>query len=558
MISETIGSSTAGNNTGGATADRTSIAAGEAAIGDTDDVSFTIITKVAATDTGTVTFNAGNTGGTRVYKVTVDSTCALGAPTYSNANAQARATTGSGGMFVVSGAGWIFEKLSIFTTAATNAIDGTFAYTLRRMFIHVSATGTSGFSVNSNKTITASNVVVVIRGTGVGFGSGASGAIFNCYHVSVYLAATAFAGLYAAGGGGSSCNAYACVVQGSPSNWVNGGAGTFGGAENVGQDATVAGTSPTLNQTDVFANVASTTEDLSMAAGPYVVTDRSGTIADLATDIKGAARVAPIDAGCDYIAPSVIGDLAANLTAYFRMDEASGTRVDRSSSALDLTDNNSVGSATGHLGANCADFTQASSESLTHADDAAYAFTTLLSINVWVNLASNSPPALGQVVGQGSYLTIGGWHVYVDTAGAWRLALSLDAADASSAVVATGNAFMSAPAWHMLTYTYDGGATGNSSRVRLFLDGVEKEVTTFTGTIPASLQNATGNLSVGFYDGVGGAYYDDKMEHLALYAKRLTNANIKYLYNAGTGADPTVVASSAGTITSMLMLMGVG
>lgn len=57
------------------------------------------------------------------------------------------------------------------------------------------------------------------------------------------------------------------------------------------------------------------------------------------------------------------------LVAYWKMDEVSGTRVDSGPNGLDLTDNNTVGSATGII-TNSASFVAANDESLTRANNA--------------------------------------------------------------------------------------------------------------------------------------------------------------------------------------------
>lgn len=49
--------------------------------------------------------------------------------------------------------------------------------------------------------------------------------------------------------------------------------------------------------------------------------------------------------------------------------------------------------------------------------------------------------------------------------------------------------------WHEFYATYDGTATGNSNRLKLYIDGVLTTLT-FTGTIPAAVA-AVGNISIG-------------------------------------------------------------
>jgi hypothetical protein len=80
---------------------------------------------------------------------------------------------------------------------------------------------------------------------------------------------------------------------------------------------------------------------------------------DLATVLRGPA---PGGGG-----PS---SLLTDLVAYWKLDEASGTRVDSTESGLDLTDNNTVTQAAGKVG-NAGQFTAANSEYLSRANEAA-------------------------------------------------------------------------------------------------------------------------------------------------------------------------------------------
>ena len=61
--------------------------------------------------------------------------------------------------------------------------------------------------------------------------------------------------------------------------------------------------------------------------------------------------------------------LLNNLVAYWKLEEATGTRVDATGRGNDLTDNNTVGQAVGKIG-NCAQFVSANSEYLSILDNA--------------------------------------------------------------------------------------------------------------------------------------------------------------------------------------------
>jgi hypothetical protein len=81
-------------------------------------------------------------------------------------------------------------------------------------------------------------------------------------------------------------------------------------------------------------------------------------------------------------------DLLDGLSAYWTLDEESGVRYD-SHGSYDLTDNNTVGYATGVIG-NAASFVAANTESLSHVDaDGLEAGENGLTISAWIRLNSS-------------------------------------------------------------------------------------------------------------------------------------------------------------------------
>ena len=477
------------------------------------------------------------------YTITADASHAVNAPTYAVGSARARWSAG----VTFTGTSWTIEKVGLIGNGTTqpitcNCASGVFA--IRRCWGYT----TSTYEIlircitAASQTVTISNLAISSdssAGSGGALRHNQASSTMTCYHVSGVSVGTLSVFVQANG----TLNAYASVQQGVGA--FKGG--TVGGDENVSQGTDAVGTTAWKSQTDVFTSTTAGSEDLSMAAGPYAVTDRSGTLSDLATDLKGTARVVLIDAGCDYIAPDSSA-LTTSLNAYYRMDEASGNRSDSSGNGLTLTDNNTIASTTGHLGANCADFTAANSEFGNHADASAYAFTTKLSINGWLYKDANS--ANESICGQWTYQTDGSWQLMCDSAGALFIYLATTSNDAGNTSGKTGNTFFSTGSWHMFTVTYDGSVTGNASRLRLFLDGCEKEIATFNGTIPSSLLDSAGDFVVGEFAGLG-RYWDSKMEHIGLWALQLSNAKIKALWNSGTGKDPTAGASSIKTFQGL-------
>lgn len=277
----------------GAAGDYATIALWEASIADTDDETGTVL-DASATDTASVTLNPANTGGTRVYLLTADSTAQFSAPTYASGTASARVVVSSGDGLTISGAGWIVERLYVASSAGQAVVVSGVDAKLRRL---LTKSNTASIRLTGSGTKTITNVACFYPGNAGAFTVYADGGTTNCYHVTI-RGRSAGLGFY----NGATLNCYACIAIGA-----GGGGGTSdffypGGNENVSYDASAPGATNWRSQTgNVLVNIGDGTEDFALhadAQGDYGVTDRSGTEADLATDIIGTARSGTIDAGC--------------------------------------------------------------------------------------------------------------------------------------------------------------------------------------------------------------------------------------------------------------------
>jgi len=83
---------------------------------------------------------------------------------------------------------------------------------------------------------------------------------------------------------------------------------------------------------------------------------------------------------------------------------------------------------------------------------------------------------------------------------------------------------------------YDGTATGNANRLKLFINGVQQTLT-FTYTVPATTASPASPLCrVGSYASVpAGWYMQGSIANIAIFDKALTNDNITSLFNHGRG-----------------------
>jgi hypothetical protein len=92
--------------------------------------------------------------------------------------------------------------------------------------------------------------------------------------------------------------------------------------------------------------------------------------------------------------------------------------------------------------------------------------------------------------------------------------------------------------WYHVVAVFDGGGAGNSTRCYIYVDGADATAA-YTGTIPASITDSTGELQINDYasgnigvDGV--SYYDE----VAIWYSNEA-ANVSLIYNGGTPGSLT-------------------
>lgn len=300
MIAETIGDTATGsNNVTGVVADRASINTANGVIDGSDHVTITVIRNSAAVDTSAVTLNATNPSG-KTYTLTAHASAQFTAPSYTSSTASARIVIPSGGgdALTITGSGWIVERLYVSSYAAGTqgiVISGVSAR-VRRTIVK---SGTAAIRCTGSGTKTLTNIACFYPGNSGAFTVYHDGGTTDAYHVT---ARGRSGGLTYYNGGGLTVKA--CIGIGG-----GGGGGTsdfYGGGgsdnENVSYDASAPGATNWRNQTgNVLVDYGDGTEDFALhadAQGDYGVTDRSGTEADLATDIRGETRTGTLDAGC--------------------------------------------------------------------------------------------------------------------------------------------------------------------------------------------------------------------------------------------------------------------
>ena len=222
--------------------------------------------------------------------------------------------------------------------------------------------------------------------------------------------------------------------------------------------------------------------------------------------------------------------LLTGLSAWWSLNETSGTRYDSHSNGLDLTDNNTVGSATGVVG-NCADFVATNSEYLSVADNAALDFTTAFSCSFWAKNNSASFTNYQTFIAKGAFPT-NPYTIY-QAAGPSTFRVLLNPPSGSLGVADVPG--WSGTDWVHVVVNYDGSGTTNADKVQIYFDTVQQTLGGLTQNIPSELKTDSSVFMVGVNPFASNPYLNGKMDELALWSRTLTTDEISDLYNAGSG-----------------------
>ena len=227
------------------------------------------------------------------------------------------------------------------------------------------------------------------------------------------------------------------------------------------------------------------------------------------------------------------GNLENNLVAYWKLDEASGTRVD-AFGANNLTDNNTVTSATGKQG-NAGQFTKTNKEYLSVPSNAGLAGTGVvatshISLAAWTYFDTMPIGSYQRFVGcklrEGGITPLEYCIAY--NKGTNRFEGYISSSGSSWDVVIKADNFGAATTdtWYFVVLTYDGtnvsiSVNNGTPNTTAFSSGI------FQGTGPFMLGGA------GTVDQEN--YMDGRIDEVGFWKKKLSAQEITDLYNSGSG-----------------------
>lgn len=249
-------------------------------------------------------------------------------------------------------------------------------------------------------------------------------------------------------------------------------------------------------------------------AMPFITTFGAGSISGFVPGGKKAVSTHPT--------------LPTNLLAYWRLEEASGTRYD-SVGSLHLTDTNTVLQGTGKHG-NCADFEHSSTEYLTSGTTLVSTIGTgAYSAFAWIN-----PESIA------SYNTYGGGifaTVAAEADGSFQLSLKSDGAlwfykwSGTNRRYKTNTTPCSSLAtWYHVGITYTG--TG-SDTATIYVNGSSVAATDDAGG--ASGWGTHTSIGIQYVSTPTGYSFDGLIDEVGMWSKVLSAQEISDLYNGGAG-----------------------
>ena len=235
--------------------------------------------------------------------------------------------------------------------------------------------------------------------------------------------------------------------------------------------------------------------------------------------------------------------LATDLVSYWELEEASGTRVD-SHGSNDLTDNNTVGQATGKIG-NGADFERNNAEflSIDDADQTGLDITGDFTYNFWYK-----PETLTTLITPFSKWNDGGnqrsiLNFFYEN-GDLRIYLSTNG---SSSVSRLWNTSVTNGTWSMITICY----AASAGSISLYEDNVLNS--TKTG-YPTSIYNSSAPFRIGSYNPTSPHTLDGVVDEFGIWTRVITSTERANLYNSGDGLPYN--AGGGGVINPTLLNLG--
>jgi hypothetical protein len=219
---------------------------------------------------------------------------------------------------------------------------------------------------------------------------------------------------------------------------------------------------------------------------------------------------------------TVVSSLLTGIKAYWKLEEASGNRVDSTGRGNDATPTNTPGNTTGKVG-NALNLVRTSSQYVSKlaSADVNFGTSTDWSVVFWVKFASK-PAGSTFLWSRSDAGEVSTWGCYYSSAADRLRANGTGPAEVSAQADNFGA--ISTGTWMFVVIGFTSSSQTLSIQVN---NGVAN-----SATPPSAITVTTGDLFIGGY--LGGEF-DGDIDEFGIWHRLLTAAEITELYNSGTG-----------------------
>lgn len=213
----------------------------------------------------------------------------------------------------------------------------------------------------------------------------------------------------------------------------------------------------------------------------------------------------------------------SGLVAYYPMNELSGDTINRSPATKGSYNGTATGVTYGVAGQAGNAYTFDGTDKIAVTTDAALDSSTAMSVAILLNVNGNGGGGFGRVVQKGPN-AVGYWDIFTQGGGQ----IQLNADFATQDLVCRIN--ITFGQWYLLVFTYTGGTTA-ATDVGAYLNGaVQGHVLNQDGTGGRTADSS--NLTIGNRTSDTARTFDGKAQHLAIFNRVITDAEILKLAQA--------------------------
>ena len=220
---------------------------------------------------------------------------------------------------------------------------------------------------------------------------------------------------------------------------------------------------------------------------------------------------------------SLTSQLLTDLTAYWSLEETTGSAVDSSGNNWTGTLSGTISQGTGGKLGKCYNFEADSAGYINFGNTLGSSFLLDdISVSCWINVESQpgNHGIIGTANGENS------WYLYNSSG-----TIIGNISDGQTLTSTQSNSAVSTGVWHHIVYIVD-----RDGYAKLYIDGALQTDQDNISAFAASNLSTTNQLNVGTWgDGYWQVCFDGKIDEVGIWSRVLTADEVSDLYNSGSG-----------------------